>query len=216
MLAMPATPAASPAIVSNELVNVTYDANFVLLKELINAGHNPLGKVSSFQMFQGSTLLHVAAWNPWNMNNEQSIACLQELLNRGLGINDKGHYGRTPLSCAIIGGGHTEIVRFLLEQEADVTIADDFGYTALHYAAQMDKPYRVKKPVIPYQEIITLLLEHGASKTARTNAIEMRAETVDLMKQIGMSPSKGNETAADIAKRLDLASDIIALLEPVI
>ena len=47
---------------------------------------------------------------------------LQDLLQQGLNINEKGAQGRTALHRAL-GGGHVDCVRFLIEKGADLAVA---------------------------------------------------------------------------------------------
>ncbi|XP_059139669.1 G patch domain and ankyrin repeat-containing protein 1-like [Physella acuta] len=58
---------------------------------------------------------------------------IKELLAQGLNINYTDFYGWTPLMCAA-KEGHEEIVHFLLEQKADLTLCNSEGQTASELA----------------------------------------------------------------------------------
>eukprot|EP00052_Salpingoeca_macrocollata_P019603 m.162916 g.162916 ORF g.162916 m.162916 type:complete len:108 (+) comp21019_c0_seq2:60-383(+) len=49
-------------------------------------------------------------------------------------------------------GGHTNVVRYLLSNGAQIDATDADGQTALHYACACDRP-----------ELVQLLLRHGAN-----------------------------------------------------
>lgn len=92
------------------------------LELLINAG---AGIHSVDEM--GQTPLHVAA------NHGAGPATLQILLKAGGDINARSNSGETPLLAA---GGYDDMVEFLVQEGADLEIADNNGMTALHIAAR--------------------------------------------------------------------------------
>ena len=60
---------------------------------------------------------------------------VQAALQSGTDVNSQNGIGKTGLMAALIWGG-TALARLLLEQEGiDIKICDNFGRTALHYAA---------------------------------------------------------------------------------
>ena len=60
---------------------------------------------------------------------------VQAALQSGTDVNSKNEAGRTGLMMAL-NGRQTAMARFLLEQEGiDINICDNFGQSALHYAA---------------------------------------------------------------------------------
>uniref|UniRef100_A0A6P7H3I6 Ankyrin-3-like n=1 Tax=Diabrotica virgifera virgifera TaxID=50390 RepID=A0A6P7H3I6_DIAVI len=67
-----------------------------------------------------------------------------------------GNNLRTPLICAVVGG-HTEIIEFLIQCDADVKKADVFDTTALHYACQEN-----------LKDIIEILIRRGSNLDAKT------------------------------------------------
>ena len=101
--------------------------------------------------------LHYAAHNG-------NVDVAELLVSAGGDINARTHDGRTPLMVAIGVAGvqhgpsfrSQSIVRWMLQNGANVQAADDTGYTALHYAAQMDNA-----------SVINLLLTAGAKLEAR-------------------------------------------------
>ncbi|KAJ1476984.1 ankyrin repeat-containing domain protein, partial [Baffinella frigidus] len=79
------------------------------------------------------------------------------LLADGADIEERGGpgvAGRTPLFAAALGG-HTDILLLLLEHGADVSVADDDGWTSLHIAAFLGR-----------EKVVRLLLEYGADVSA--------------------------------------------------
>jgi ankyrin repeat protein len=60
------------------------------------------------------------------------------LLERGAALNVKGEKDFTPLLLAAKNGNWSAVVRFV-EHGADVRIADEYGRTALHFAAEISR-----------------------------------------------------------------------------
>jgi len=94
---------------------------------------------------------------------------IAELLIRngaGATVNVRGNLGRTPLHSAAYYG-YVEVVRFLLEHNADFNSRDSEGSTPLHHASY-DGGSR-KHPNVPrlLAEVAQLLLQHGADVNAR-------------------------------------------------
>lgn len=72
----------------------------------------------------------------WLMNaiNRHDINGVIEFLDQGTDINGKTQDGTTPLMCAASQGGHSGIVRLLLERGADFYVRDNQGRSALDCA----------------------------------------------------------------------------------
>jgi ankyrin repeat protein len=79
---------------------------------------------------------------------------IQNLLEKGAAVNEKGKVGDTPLLLAV-SRDDLELARRLLEKGADPTIANTLGETPLHYAARNGN-----------EAMLKLLLERGADPKA--------------------------------------------------
>eukprot|EP01138_Halocafeteria_seosinensis_P004770 gb/GECG01004877.1/.p1 GENE.gb/GECG01004877.1/~~gb/GECG01004877.1/.p1 ORF type:complete len:440 (+),score=60.87 gb/GECG01004877.1/:1-1320(+) len=98
---------------------------------------------------QGNTPLHHAA-----ARNHASLA--EKFIEAGAPVNSQNNVKDTPLHLAARHGS-LETVRVLLDQgNADVTIRDHKGYTALHTVGKCGNV-----------EIAKLLVSHGADRTAK-------------------------------------------------
>ncbi|XP_046558389.1 kinase D-interacting substrate of 220 kDa-like [Haliotis rubra] len=65
-----------------------------------------------------------------------SIEMVKYILSmEGMGVNDKGTDGTTPVVSAA-WRGHKDVVEFLVSLGADMSVVDDLGETILHWAAQ--------------------------------------------------------------------------------
>ncbi|MFK4289479.1 ankyrin repeat domain-containing protein [Bacillus sp. RC250] len=108
--------------------------------------------VNSFSE-DGWTPLHLAAYF-----GQKEIASF--LLEHGTNIHirAKNENENTPLQAAI-ANKQIELVSFLIEKGSDVNAVQSGGWTGLHEAALLGN-----------EDIITLLLEHGANKTTKKNA----------------------------------------------
>ena len=83
-------------------------------------------------------------------------ACVEMLIGHGASVHSRCMDG-TPLLLAI-GGGHAECVDILLRNGADVTAKDNFGSSALIWAATVGRP-----------DIMESLLEGGADVNERSD-----------------------------------------------
>ena len=79
----------------------------------------------------------------------------------GANVNTIHRYGSTALSAAIMEGENPEVVKILLENGADASLADEEGRTPLNAACYTNN--------IP---VITILLDAGADINARANGDE--------------------------------------------
>lgn len=89
--------------------------------------------------------------NPFDYVKENNIEKLESCLQKDQ-INDLGAEGLGLIHWAADRNA-TNILRFLLENKADVNLKDDDGQTALHYASSCGN-----------LECIAVLLKHGADK----------------------------------------------------
>ena len=78
---------------------------------------------------RGRTATHFAAWR----DSYQSVSMLVQENQEKVDVNLTDDYGRTALHAAS-RNGNAEMVDLLLENEANVIIADQLGYTAVHQA----------------------------------------------------------------------------------
>ena len=80
---------------------------------------------------------------------------IEKLLHSKVNLNQVDSQGRTLLIEAVLEK-RADLVKLLLENGSDATVADHDGSTALHYAAQAQLP-----------EIVQLLLDKGAPIDAK-------------------------------------------------
>ncbi|GEM_PF-4512153 len=86
------------------------------------------------------------------------VLIAQNLLDRGVDINTRDGFGRTPLIRAS-QLGNMQMVRYLLDHEADLRLEDYSGYTALHWAIHENRP-----------EVVRFLLRRGADPLTKSSA----------------------------------------------
>ncbi|WP_265029695.1 ankyrin repeat domain-containing protein [Wolbachia endosymbiont (group A) of Philonthus cognatus] len=129
-----------------DIVNLFHQkgANF---KDKDKNGETPLDFVSLFLKGSGKDIsgsnknwlkswkpLHYAAYN----NNVGIVEKIFELLlkesNNDINVRD-GEYGYAPLNVAVYYD-RTEMVKFLLDKNADIEAKDKYGYTPLHHAVR--------------------------------------------------------------------------------
>ena len=95
---------------------------------------------------------------------DNDVQKVQAALNQDIALDTENEIGQTALLVAA-SQGHTDLVKLLLEQGADVHACDDGG----------DSPL-IKAMLLRSQEIITLLLEHGAE--INVNKLDKDGETL--------------------------------------
>jgi ankyrin repeat protein len=102
-------------------------------------------------MVDRRALLHAAAVG--------RVDDVSDLLQSGVSANSKAHdkTGRTALILAS-ASGHRDVVKLLLESDADVEARDATGHTALNWAALRSR-----------NDVILQLVEHGADIDTRDN-----------------------------------------------
>lgn len=111
-----------------------------------------------------------------NANNESILEnavcaeCAQLFINLGLDVNEKDGDGDTPLTaCAACRfkeepEGELETLQVLLNAGANVDAANNEGYTALMYIAELS---RLKRPLKFVKKALELLIENGADANKR-------------------------------------------------
>lgn len=63
-----------------------------------------------------------------------NIVNVRKLIDKGVDINAKNSFGKTPLTLAC-QNGFENIARLLIENNADIGAKDDYGKNCLHFAA---------------------------------------------------------------------------------
>lgn len=118
--------------------------NFELMKYLLENGV-PLDFKSEVKKY---TLLHYAA-------NRYSIEIIEFLLEKGLDVNARDFYDKTPLHHACCNWGHpdcqAQVIKLFLEYGADVTIKDRAGFTPMDVLKELD-PTDIDPELIPLLE----------------------------------------------------------------
>ncbi|XP_071099255.1 inversin-like [Haliotis cracherodii] len=129
----------------------------------------------------GNNILHLAC-------QENNVEMVKYVLSQDMvGINDRGHYERTPVMRAA-EKGYKEVVELLVHKGADVTLVDKDGNNILHLACQKttvemmkyvlsqdmvginDRGHYERTPVMRaaekgYKEVVELLVHKGADVT---------------------------------------------------
>lgn len=100
-------------------------------------------------------LLHIAARN----GHSQFVLAL---LLRGVDVNERDEHGGTALLTAI-AYQQEDVLRVLLENNADVHAVDDSGWSSLQQAAECG-----------FEAGLTLLLQYGASLPKRQSRARVR------------------------------------------
>jgi hypothetical protein len=118
------------------LLDAVEDGNLKAVKKLIAQEQNVNVRYPDGHTAAGMTLLHVAAGD-----EDSGLAITQALIKAGAKVDapsTSGRYkGLTPLHAALFGD-HAQIVQLLLQRGARMDAADDVGWQALHYAANLD------------------------------------------------------------------------------
>jgi ankyrin repeat protein len=117
------------------------------------------------------------------------VLIAQSLLDRGVDINTRDGFGRTPLIRAS-QLGNMQMVRYLLDHEADFRLEDYSGYTALHWAIHENRP-----------EVVRFLVKRGADPSTKSSA---KISPFDVAKVKGrahilplLAHTQGPRTAVD-------------------
>lgn len=118
-----------------------------------------------------------------NSSRNGDFQKVKQMVAEGGNLNDRDHYGSTPLMVAA-GGGHKDIVTFLLQKGADVNSKDKYGFSAIFCSMNND-----------HVSSVELLIKHGASLDTRANngstplmyaAYKGASKTVDFLLKKGV------------------------------
>lgn len=82
------------------------------------------------------------------------VGIAQKLIEKGIDVNQRDHFGNTPLHKAV---RYPEMVKLLLDHGAQVNAKNLMGETPLHLA-------------VPYKDSVEILLSRGADKRLKNFA----------------------------------------------
>jgi len=120
------------------------------------------------------------------------VAAVRSLLDKGVDVNSKSHYGATALSFAC-DRGNLEMVTLLIERGADVNVKDTFyGATPISWAANNG-----------HVEIVKLLLDKGAKGVDDILMEGVRSKNLAMTK---VALDKGGITPATLTTALSSAT----------
>ena len=100
---------------------------------------------------------HAQNHDPWDAAARGDLATLQQALASGVDPDAREPNGASPLIVAAMFG-HADLVRVLIEHDADLNLRNNDGASALHVAALFGHP-----------ESVSLLLEAGAATDLPNN-----------------------------------------------
>ncbi len=143
------------------LLVATQEGNHLLVRDLLKEGHDPNRRTPGYQQ---------ALWWAAYLGD---VKITQELLLKGAQANAPSENNITPLMLAALGG-HTDVVRLLLEARADPTARDTLGKDPIHYiAVDLDGVNEYRWPqggqtaltlavYGGHADVVRILLENGA------------------------------------------------------
>ncbi len=134
------------------------------------------------------------------------LATMKELLNKGANVNERNSFGMTPLIFAV-GRYQLEAVRLLMENGADPSLFDRYGWTPLTladdfakmgmYRSYSGQPGITSEEAVKISKEMTALLEPGFSATA-TDAEGNTAITAAACYTNSSGIWRGHERGGDI------------------
>eukprot|EP00743_Colponemidia_sp_Colp-15_P008533 GILK01009284.1.p1 GENE.GILK01009284.1~~GILK01009284.1.p1 ORF type:complete len:184 (-),score=37.40 GILK01009284.1:288-839(-) len=130
------------------------------------------------------------------------VAEVEDLINDGEDVNAAGAQGRTPLMRAC-GGGHTDVVRLLLDKGANVRGTDSSGRNALHWAA-ISGHVNCGEVLISYDGSLTDSKTNSGSKPLHLAADAGKVDFVSFLLRNGATAGDTDGdgmTAFDLAKK---------------
>ncbi len=163
--------------INQDLIFQVYNNNLDSVILLLKQGANP----NANDTMQDVTALMYAV----GANNLKAVKIL---VNAGANINYKPYYNTPPFIQSVIDRD-TSIIYFMLKNKANVNQVDDYGATALHYAAGLG-----------YYKIVKLLLKNGANvnKKSKDGNTPLDLATItnqyDIVKLLLKNRAKINNT----------------------
>ena len=141
----------------------------------------------------------------WEAARQGDLATIKQLHSEGVEIDARTEYGATALSYAC-DKGHLEVVRYLLENGANINVSDTFyEFTPVGWALFGE-----------HDAIVKLLLERGsegAGQVLLTAVGRGNKELINAALATGQIDSDDIASAMETAQALDDPAEIVALLE---
>lgn len=147
------------------LHSAAYKGNVTIVKLLLDHGADVHAKTGE----AGHTPLHIAAECGFShdaIKQEKFLEVAKLLVHYGADVNEKSkptngdcyEVGDTPLMRAA-AGGQIAMANYLISQGAQLNMLDEYGNSALHYAAEFAT-----------EKMITCLVTHGANATIKNSS----------------------------------------------
>lgn len=163
---------------------ITSSEKMSLLCEAENKGHEAMSKLLRKHNFEGKMhsaplLLHTAV-------EANDVAVLRELLRNGfIDVNEKGPRGLTALHIAV-RQGDPSLVEILLDNEADITIGNSNGDSAMVLACHSDRILRKIVEKRPAQ--INMLVDRSRKTVLHWLAVDGKTAMVNFFLSKGADP----------------------------
>jgi ankyrin repeat protein len=182
-----------------------------VLKLLFDAGANPKVRVEyrgNGNGPQGSSLLHEAA-------ARGKLESVKLLLSKGIDVNRSFSSGRTALHAAC-GGGHIQLVEWLLQNKANARARTKAGWTPMASAVAQVRPEH-EEDNIRYQAVIRALARTGAEMDVfaaiACNDLERIAKILQKQPKAGEARDPTGRPALHCAVTLDRREIVKRLLD---
>lgn len=132
-------------------------------------------------------------------------AAVKALLDGGVNVNSKTHYGATALSYAC-DKGHVEVVRLLIERGADVNVKDTFygevplGWALSHGHAQVVK-LLLDKGAAGIERALTSGVQDGNAEIVKIALEKGGLKPETLNNALRRAPAGGNKEIVELLKK---------------
>ncbi|HEX9731874.1 MAG TPA: ankyrin repeat domain-containing protein [Thermoanaerobaculia bacterium] len=189
---------------------------------LIDAGA-PLDAVDRLETRRGSTPLACAA-ESWH---RQSAEAMRLLLDAGAGVDQRGGFGRTPLTYAVLvawrhGAALKKAIPLLLAAGADPNLEDEFGLTAWSLAraplveaeerARLGDAPEGSAPLFDGPDLTELFSGSANKADERRGRLDRCREALELLEAAGAKPHGEAELGLVVASAAGDARRVEALL----